>query len=199
MERTQSSTRPALLSFHFLNAGRYDKAWSYARAAGEQARRMYANTEATELLGRAVEAARRLPRGTIPEREVGLVLESLGDCWFTIGLTDTAGDAYRQAHRHVRSDIYESARVVAKLATVEQRLRKFPQAMGRLRRELRAFEGLEGPAVHRRDRRCCDVMRSAGLSRVGWRRRSPAAARRSSRRRARRTPRPWARRTRTCT
>jgi tetratricopeptide (TPR) repeat protein len=149
MERTHADTRPELLSFHFLNAGRYDRAFRYARTAGEQARGMYANTEATELFGRAIEAARRLPSGAAPRREVGLVLESLGDCWFVIGFTDAAADSYRQAHRHVRDDPYESARIVTKLATVDQRQRRFPQAMRRLRRELHALEALEGAPAHR--------------------------------------------------
>jgi class 3 adenylate cyclase/tetratricopeptide (TPR) repeat protein len=148
MERTQAATRPGLLSFHFLNAGRYDKAWTYARTAGDQAKRMYANTEATELLGRAVEAGRRLPRGTVAPGDLGLVLESLGDCWFTIGSTTAAADAYRQAHRQVREDIYASARMVAKEAMVDGRLRKFPQAMRRISRELHAFEGLTSPEAH---------------------------------------------------
>jgi class 3 adenylate cyclase/tetratricopeptide (TPR) repeat protein len=148
MERTQAAARPGLLSFHFLNAGRYDKAWTYARIAGEQARKMYANTEATELLGRAVEAGRRLPRGAVAAAEMGLVLESLGDCWFTIGSTTAAADAYRQAHRHVRGDIYATARMVAKEAMVDGRLRKFPQAMRRISRELHAFDGLASAEAH---------------------------------------------------
>jgi len=149
MERTHAATRPELLSFHFLHAGRYDRAFRYARTAGEQARRMFANTEATELFGRAIDASRRLPAGGVPRREVGLVLESLGDCWFVIGHTDAAADAYRQAHRQVRDDIFESARIVTKLATVDQRLRRFPQAMRRLRRELRSFEGRTDAKSHR--------------------------------------------------
>jgi tetratricopeptide (TPR) repeat protein len=149
MERTQAATRPELLSFHFLHAGRYDRAFRYARTAAEQARKMYANTEATELFGRAIEAARRLPPGTVPRHEVGLVEESLGDCWFVIGLTDAAANAYRQAHRELRDDIFESARIVTKLATVDQRLRKFPQAMRRLKRELTAFDERVGAAAHR--------------------------------------------------
>ncbi|WP_183408171.1 AAA family ATPase [Nocardioides pocheonensis] len=149
MERTHAATRPELLSFHFLHAGRYDRAFRYARTAGDQARRMYANTEATELFSRAVEASRRLPRDAVVHREVGQVLEALGDCWFVIGHTDAAADAYRQAHRYLRDDVFESARIVTKLATVDQRLRKFPQAMRRLRRELRTFDGRRGAGSHR--------------------------------------------------
>jgi class 3 adenylate cyclase/tetratricopeptide (TPR) repeat protein len=149
MERIHASTKQELLSFHFLHAGRYDKAWDYAKVAGEQAVRMYANTEATELLGRAVEASRRLPKGTVPAGEIARVLESLGDCWFTIGFTDAATDAYRQAHRQVRQDRLGAARMVVKQAMVEQRLRRFPQAMRRLRRELRALEALSGTEAHK--------------------------------------------------
>jgi len=148
LERTQATARPGLLSFHFLNAGRYDKAWTYARTAGDQARKMYANTEATELLSRAVEAGRRLPRGAVAPGEIGLVLESLGDCWFTIGSTSAAAESYRQAHRHVRDDLYAAARLVAKEAMVDGRLRKFPQAMRRISRELRAFDGLTSSEAH---------------------------------------------------
>lgn len=148
LERTHAATDEEVLSFHFLHAGRYDKAWTYARVAGQKAAKMYANVEAAALLGRAVEAARGLPRGTLPDAEVGLVLEQLGDCWFTIGLTDAAYDAYRQARRRVRADQLESARIVAKEAMVDQRLRKFPQAMRRLTRELRGLEGLPGVAAH---------------------------------------------------
>jgi tetratricopeptide (TPR) repeat protein len=149
LEGGQGPARPEVLSFHFLHAGRYLKAWSYARTAGEDAKRKYANTEATELLGRAVEAARHLPRDTVPARELGLVLESLGDCWFTIGLSDAALASYREAHRKVRGDIFDSARIVAKQAAVDGRLRRFPQAMGRISRQLRAFDGLDGVDVHR--------------------------------------------------
>ena len=137
-----------LLSFHFLQAGRYAKAWQHARAAGEQATRLYANTEATELLGRAVDAARRLPRGAVPALEVGRVLESLGDCWFTIGLTDAAARSFRQALQHVHGDPLATARIVTKQATVDQRLRHHPQAMRRVSRQLRSIEGLSGSPAH---------------------------------------------------
>jgi class 3 adenylate cyclase/predicted ATPase len=149
MERTHSATHPELLSFHFLHAGRYDRAFGYARTAGEQARKIYANTEATELFGRAIEASRHLPAGAVPRRDVGLVLESLGDCWFVIGVAEAAADAYRRAHHQLREDVFESARIVTKIATVDQRMRKFPQAMRRLRRELGAFDGRSGAEAHR--------------------------------------------------
>jgi class 3 adenylate cyclase/tetratricopeptide (TPR) repeat protein len=149
IERTHAATRPELLSFHFLHAGRYDRAFRYARTAGEQARRMYANTEAAELFGRAVEAARRLPAEVVSDEEVGRVFEALGDCWFTIGSAQAAADAYRQALPHVRSDMSDSARVVAKQAMADGRLRRFPQALRRLSRELRTFDEVADGDAHR--------------------------------------------------
>ena len=148
LERDDPEDHQELLSFHFLHAGRYDKAWLHARAAGEQALSLYANIEAAELLGRAVEAARRLPRGAVPGHEIALTLETLGDCWFTIGSTDEATAAFRQARRHVVEDDVLRARLTAKEAMVEQRLRRFPQAMRRLSRALGALDGRSGSRVH---------------------------------------------------
>jgi class 3 adenylate cyclase/tetratricopeptide (TPR) repeat protein len=173
LEPTHASTDEELLSFHFLHAGRYDKAWTYARTAAQKALKMYANVEATELLGRAIEASRRLPRGALPATEVGQVHEQLGDCWFTIGLTDAAYDAYRSAHRQARADRFEAARIVAKEAMVDQRLRKFPQAMRRLTRELRGLEGMPGEAAHHARSR---LQVRYAISRVGQGRMADAIA-----------------------
>lgn len=148
MERTSASTKQELLSFHFLHAGRYDKAWTYARIAGEEASKLYANTEATELFRRAVDAARRLPRGQVPVADIARTLESLGDCWFTIGITDAAAQAYREAYREAREDRLLAGRMVAKQAMVEQRLRRFPHAMRRLRRGLHHLDDAVGAEAH---------------------------------------------------
>ena len=46
-----------VLSLHFLEAGRYDKAWAYAVAAGDDARSKYANVDAATFYERALAAA----------------------------------------------------------------------------------------------------------------------------------------------
>ena len=130
MERTQAAARPGLLSFHFLNAGRYDKAWTYARTA---ASRPSGCSPTPRPPSSSVGRSRRRGgsrRARCPRTKSASCSSQLGDCWFTIGSTTPAADAYRQAHRHVRGDLYASARLVAKEAMVDRRLRKFPRRCG---------------------------------------------------------------------
>ena len=56
-----------LLSLHLSLGGEYDKAWRYARIAGERAAAIYANVEAARLYERAIDAGKRVrgrPGGT---------------------------------------------------------------------------------------------------------------------------------------
>ena len=133
-----------LLSLHFLEARRYDKAWHYSVRAARHARSRFANQEAVDLYARAVEAERRGPRGLVPAGELGDLLEELGDTWFAIGLPDQAADAYRRARRQVADDPVRAARVVAKEARIDQRLRKLPQSLRRVSRALNRLESEPG-------------------------------------------------------
>ncbi|MGZ4133472.1 MAG: adenylate/guanylate cyclase domain-containing protein, partial [Actinomycetota bacterium] len=68
------------LSFHFLEAGRFDDAWRYARIAADRAWEKFAVVEAAELYGRALEAARRLP--ALEAGEHAQVQRSLADAYW---------------------------------------------------------------------------------------------------------------------
>lgn len=144
MEAGDPDRSPELLSLHFFQAGRYDKSWDYSLHAGRLARKKFANQEAVDLLGRALESARRGPRGMVPAAELGTVLEELGDTWFVIGLTDQAADAYRRARRELGEDPVRRARVVAKEARIDQRLRRLPQSLRRVTRALNELEQVPG-------------------------------------------------------
>ncbi|HJR39946.1 MAG TPA: adenylate/guanylate cyclase domain-containing protein [Nocardioidaceae bacterium] len=135
---------PELLSLHFFNAKRFDKAWDYSRQAGHRAREKFANQEAVDLLSRAIDSERRGPSGMVPPDELGTVFETLGDTWFIIGLPEQASDAYRKARRQLAHDPVQSARIVAKEARVDQRLRKLPQSLRRVTRALHALEQVPG-------------------------------------------------------
>lgn len=135
---------PELLSLHFFNAKRFDKAWDYSRQAGDRAREKFANQEAVDLLSRAIDSERRGPSGMVPPDQLGTVFEALGDTWFIIGLPEQAGDAYRKARRQLAHDPVQSARIVAKEARVDQRLRKLPQSLRRVTRALNALEQVPG-------------------------------------------------------
>ena len=142
MERNgRGDSEPELLSLHCLHAGRYAKALDYARRSGDNAKAMYANTEAVELYRRATEAGQRLPRSQRPELDIAQSYESMGDCLFKIGLTDQAEDAYAKALAHARGHPLEGARVVGQQAFIDQRLRHFTEALRRLRRAMTRLEG----------------------------------------------------------
>ena len=140
LERANPEGSLELLSLHFLEARRFDKAWRYATAAARNARARFANQEAVDLFSRAIEAERRGPAAMVPALDVGAVLEEMGDTWFAIGLPEQAADAYRRARRELAADPVRAARVVAKEARIDQRLRKLPQSLRRVSRALRTLE-----------------------------------------------------------
>jgi class 3 adenylate cyclase/tetratricopeptide (TPR) repeat protein len=135
-----------LLSLHYFQAGRFDRAWSFSRTAGERAREKYANSEAIELLQRAVEAARRSAGGIDPG-ELSDVLEALGDVSHLAGRSTGAIDAYRAARRRRRADPVAVARLLSKEARTQQRLGKVPQSLRLVRRTFASLEGVEGAAA----------------------------------------------------
>ncbi|HET7689735.1 MAG TPA: adenylate/guanylate cyclase domain-containing protein [Nocardioidaceae bacterium] len=129
--------RPELLSLHFYHAHRFEKAWAYARQAGDVAKAKFANAEAADQYVRAVDAARRLPSQVVPRSALGITYERLADAWFTIGLVDPSTKAYREAYSLLREERVDRARVADKQARIEQRLRRLPQSLARISRELK--------------------------------------------------------------
>lgn len=165
LERTDPQRRsPELLSLHFFHAKRFDKAWHYSTLAGGLARAKFANQEAVDLFTRAVESERRGPTGLVSDEELGRLFEALGDTWFTIGLPDQASEAYRKSRRRLANDPVHAARIVAKEARVDQRLRKLLQSLRRVTRAMNALETVPGKSAS--SARSLLAMRYA-ISRVG--------------------------------
>ena len=135
-----------LLSLHYFHAGRFDRAWRFARTAGARAQEKYANSEAIEQLQRAVEAARR-SGGDVHASEIADVLEALGDVSHLAGRSTAAVDAYRAARRRRGADPVSRARLLAKEARTQQRLGRLPQSLRLARRTFAALEGVDGPAA----------------------------------------------------
>jgi tetratricopeptide (TPR) repeat protein len=133
------------LSMHFFHAAQFDKAWHYARTAGERASAKDASAEAAELYGRAVEAARRLP--SVPTTEVVAVLERLGDARMTMGRLREAGAAYRAARRMQGDGEVRAAQLMLKEGRVAQRLGNFPQTARWLGKGLRILANVDGRAA----------------------------------------------------
>ena len=92
LERRGSDS--SLLSLHFLEAQRYERAWVYARKAGERARLQHANVAAAELYERALAAADHIE---LPSEEVAETHEALGDVAMLVTDYNKAATAYERA------------------------------------------------------------------------------------------------------
>jgi tetratricopeptide (TPR) repeat protein len=106
------------LALHFWRAGDADRTWTYARRAGEEARRAYANVDAAEMYERALEVSRRVPGVTDADRAE--LWATLGDLRELAGVLDGSVDAYRRAAT-LNADPVVRAQVMAKRARVHQR------------------------------------------------------------------------------
>ena len=91
-----------LLSLHYFNAGRWNEAWTYSRAAGDQARKVYANADAARFYERATEAGTKAEG--IPDHELAAVWRSLGVVREATGDFEGALEALRAAIRLLKDD-----------------------------------------------------------------------------------------------
>lgn len=102
------------LATHYSRSGEYEKAWRFARIAGDKARDAYANTEAAHHYELALDAARHVEGS---DREKLSVLTSLGEAYFESGRYQSASRAFRRARRLV-DDPVEVARLNLKQAKI---------------------------------------------------------------------------------
>ena len=135
----------ATLSLHFFEAQRWDAAWEHCRRAGRRAMEIYANVEAARSFERASVAGRRLRR--VPVAELAAVHELVGDARFRLGEFERAARAFRAASRLLRHDSAAAGRLALKEAQIPLRLGKYPSALRRVTRGLRALEGVRGRAA----------------------------------------------------
>jgi tetratricopeptide (TPR) repeat protein len=134
-----NESAPELLSFHYLNAQRYDEAWEFSLEAARRAREVFANFEAAEFYERALVAGRRL--GTLGTDALAAVYEDLGDTRSRAGNYAAGAAAYRSARRLVREDAVEEARVLLKLAQVQGWLDRHATALRWITKALNLIEG----------------------------------------------------------
>ncbi|MEX2646888.1 MAG: AAA family ATPase [Gaiellaceae bacterium] len=123
-----------LLSLHFFRAERYDKAWTYSIAAGERAQAKYANVEAAEFYGRAIEAAQRLPE--LEQASLELAYESLGDVSALAGAYGDAAEAYERARGLVEPGTAGEVKLFHKEARLRENMGRYAEALDWLERGL---------------------------------------------------------------
>lgn len=119
-------TMADLLSLHYSIAGDAEKAWHYARIAGDQAREAYANIDAAAHYTRALESGRRLDE--VSDAERAEVWSRLGDVREQAGLFESALDAYRRAYRLER-DVVGRAELMLKRASARERAAQYSMAL----------------------------------------------------------------------
>jgi tetratricopeptide (TPR) repeat protein len=131
--------RAALLSVHFEAAGDHEKAWHYARVAGDRARTAYATAEAADLYARALRAARGATAGPT---EVSAVAEALGDTLELVGRYEEAVAAFT-ASRRSSPTTADAVRLVRKIGMVHERASRYRSALSWYARGLRLLAGLD--------------------------------------------------------
>ncbi|MDQ1680540.1 MAG: hypothetical protein QOI42_1399, partial [Frankiaceae bacterium] len=119
--------RADLLSLHFLQAERFDKAWQYARVASARAQSAYAYVEAARFYGHALTAARHLR--DLPADELAGTWERLGDVRLRLGEFASAGAAFAEARKGFRGSAVPLARAQFRSAQVADLAADYPRAL----------------------------------------------------------------------
>ncbi|HTY72551.1 MAG TPA: adenylate/guanylate cyclase domain-containing protein [Actinomycetes bacterium] len=128
-----------LLSLHYFHAARHDKAWYYARLAGERAAEKYAYVEAEEHLERAVASVRGLR--DVPDEQVASAYLSLGEARNRLGRNEAALVALKGARARLKGYPARAALVLKEEAAIQNRLGRQPVALRSVTRGLRLLDG----------------------------------------------------------
>lgn len=129
-----------LLSLHFALGGDHDRAWRYARIAGERARAVFANVEAATLFRRALTAARA--SGQVRGEEIAAVAEARADALFRAGEFRDASGALDVARKLTGDDPLARARLLLKRSHIEEKLGRLSGALRWATRARRVLEGV---------------------------------------------------------
>ncbi|MDX6707280.1 MAG: hypothetical protein QOI48_3126 [Solirubrobacteraceae bacterium] len=127
-----------ILALHFLRAGEYVRAWSYGRAAAEQASDSFAYADAAQLYRRALEAGTVL---RLAARELADVWEALGEAHARTGEPAAADEALTRARRLVAGDVMRVAQLLQRHAEIATEAGHVNRAVRWVRRALRLLEG----------------------------------------------------------
>ena len=130
-----------ILAIHFFEGQSWDKAWRFAREAGDRALSLYANAEATRFYERALEAGRRR---RVPRPELAAVHERSSDARYRLGEFAAADQDLMAAKRLAGGSATAVGAIMLKQAVLSMRSGRFQEALVRLARALRRLEGVRG-------------------------------------------------------
>ncbi|HJR95030.1 MAG TPA: adenylate/guanylate cyclase domain-containing protein [Gaiellaceae bacterium] len=135
-ERTEEVAE--LLSLHYFNAGRWEKAWTYSQLAGDLARAVYANVDAGRFYERAIEVSSKV--GDLAEVELARTWRALGEVRDAAGNYRGAIDALRSATTLLKDDPVEQAELYEERAFAWARLGSYSTALREITAGLKRIE-----------------------------------------------------------
>ncbi|HEX6888557.1 MAG TPA: adenylate/guanylate cyclase domain-containing protein [Candidatus Nanopelagicales bacterium] len=128
-----------VLALHCWRAGDAERTWRYARMAGADARRAYANVDAIEQYERALEVSRRVPGVT--DADLGELWGTLGELRELAGVLDGSIEAYRRAAEFL-PDHVARVEMMAKQARVQERAGGYASGLRTVTRARRLAGGI---------------------------------------------------------
>jgi len=146
-EMEQMEDVASVLSLHYSAAGDFSAAWEYSTLAGARAESAYAFIEAAGLYERALDAGRRSP--DVPPEMIATVQEALADSWYGAGEYGKASQAYAETRGLVAGDAPKEAKLLLKLARVEEKLGQYQEALRWVERSRDVLAGVEGEEAAR--------------------------------------------------
>jgi predicted ATPase/class 3 adenylate cyclase len=139
-----------ILAIHYYEGQSWEKAWRFAKEAGDRALSVYANVEATRFYERALEAGRRR---RVPRPELAAVHELSSDARYRLGEFAAADEDLQAAKRLAGDSAARVGSIMLKQSVLSVRSGRFNQALIRLARALRRLErerGREAGAIRAR-------------------------------------------------
>jgi class 3 adenylate cyclase/tetratricopeptide (TPR) repeat protein len=154
-----------LLSLHFSLAGRAPETWRYSCEAARRARAKWANRDAVELYGRALETSARIP--DLDPIEVTGVWMAVADCLRLLGDFELAFDALAKARDLVRTGSSLDVHLAAREGQLREWSGQYAEAIECYTRGLAAADALEDAASRLRHRLDLNVGYAQTLFRQG--------------------------------
>jgi len=139
-----------LLSLHFSRAGRARETWRYSLEAGRRARAKWANRDAVELYGRALEVAGEIPE--LEAIEVASAWMAVADCLRLLSEFDLASDALLEARGLVRSGSPLDVYLMGREGQLREWAGRYAEALDWYARGLTAADALEDAEARLRHR-----------------------------------------------
>jgi tetratricopeptide (TPR) repeat protein len=115
-----------ILSLHYFEAGDFERTWRYGTLAAVRAEAAYAYVEAARLYMRALDAGRRAEK--VDAKEFADTHVAMGIAWFRSGEFQKAAEAFTASRPLLAAEPLADARVMLKLAAIEEKLGNYREA-----------------------------------------------------------------------